>query len=476
MQLKIRSFIVLVCLLFALVLGMVTTQILVAGTVGSDLSGSSLSVDKTSTIAGNTVMYTVSINNSGDTIASNVLVTDTLPSELTYQAGSFNSETSGATTLSYGDTGNVITWTGNVDSLGSATLTYSAQVSDSVLVNDIITNTVEITGTGVLLERSAATTIIDPYLMMMPIIFQPVPDPILNPIVGPTGSGNSWTASWNVPAPEVTGYQVQESQTAEFLNPVQFDVGNTTSKIFTYAPSINNIYCYRVRALVGMIASDWSNTQCTVGNYLDDFSNTSSGWAIRQQDTDDTNNSSYYANGEYVVKIGGRWDYALVSPLAQAPKPPYAIETRISFDQGVDNLHGYGIVFGGNWNGQPCPGNDYKNCFTHYYRFLVVWYGPLDHFRIQLKRIDYNDPVDNVARGVSLVDFKDISVGNSKGYNTWRIEVEENGTIRIFLNGNQVASAVDTTYINSPYFGIMASSDEYLGAEPHVDWYRATKQ
>lgn len=477
MQLKIRSFIVMVCLLLALVFGLVTTQILVAGVAAADLSGSSLSVDKSSTIAGNTVMYTVVISNSGDAVANNVLVTNTLPSELTYQPSSFNSETQGATTLGYGDSGNVITWTGNVDSLGYATLTYSAQVADTVMVNDVITNTVEITGTGVLLQRSVATEIVDSYFLNMPLVFQPVPAPTLNPITGPSAGNNSWTISWNVPAPEVTGYQVQEASTASFSNPTQFDVGNATSDSFSYSSSISNFYCYRVRALVGDLAGSWSNTECTIGNYFDDFSNTGSGWRIRQQDTDDTDNSSYYENGEFVVKIGGRWDYALASPLARAPKPPYAIETRISFDPTVDNLHGYGVIFGGNWNGEACPNSDYENCFTHYYRFLVVWYGPLDHFRVQLKRIDYNDPVDNIGRGVALVDFKDIGVGNSKGFNTWRIEVDADGTIRIYLNGGLVASAVDTTYVNnSPYFGIMASSDEYLGAEPHLDWYRAVKR
>jgi len=310
----------------------------------------------------------------------------------------------------------------------------------------------------------------------MPLIFKSVPPPVLSPISGPTASGNSWTATWSEPAPEVTAYQLQEGISAEFANLVTFDVGNVTSKNFSYSPSINNLYCYRVKAFVGTQSSDWSNVQCTVGNYYDDFSNAGSGWAIRQQDTDDTDNSSYYQNGEFVVKIGGRWDYALASPLAQAPKPPYSLETSIKFDPTVDNLHAYGIVFGGEWNGQPCPDNDYSNCFTHYYRFLVIWYGPDQSFRVQLKRIDYNDAADNVGRGVTLVDYHDIYVGNSKGYNVWRVDVEANGDIRIYLNGSSVVSASDASYISSPYFGIMAASNEYLGAEPHLDWYRATKR
>lgn len=477
MQLRKRSLLVMIYLLLALALGTITTQIIVAGVAGPDLSTSSLSVDKSTTIAGNTVKYTVVVNNTGDTVANNVIVTNTLPDEVTYLADSFNSETVGATTLSHSDSGNVITWSGDVESLGSATLTYSAEVADNVALDQVITNKVEIAGEGELFEQSVGTVVGSSANTFMPLVFQPIPTPVLSSITGPTASSNSWDATWNTPAPEITGYQVQEAQTSSFTNPVIYDVGNVNSRTFSYPATASNYYCYRVRALVGSLAGDWSNVECAVGNYNDDFTNSGSGWMLRQEDTDDTENSTYYENNQFVVKIGGRWDYALASPLAQAPKPPYAIETSIRFDESVDNLHGYGIVFGGNWNGQPCPnGSNYGNCFTHYYRFLVVWYGPLDSFRIQLKRIDYNDTLDNIGRGVTLDGFKDIYVPNSKGFNVWRVEVGADGGIRILLNGSQVMSVNDSTYINSPYFGVMASSDEYLGAEPHLDWYRVIKQ
>lgn len=476
MQQKFRTFTVVACLVLALVFGAVTVRVIVAGSATPDLSGSVLTVDRSSMVAGGSVHYTVVISNSGGVAATGVLVTDTLPAELTYQVGTFVSSTMGATALGYGDSGNVITWTGDVDSLGSVTLSYAADVTDTAMTNDIITNTVQINSSGTVIERSASTTIVDSLDSFFPIVFKSVPAPVLNLITGPTNGSNTLTASWNVPANDVTKYEIEETNSDTFTGATAYDAGTATSKAFAHTASSSNTYCYRVRAWVNTSASGWSNVECAVGNYLDDFLSSSSGWAIRQQDTDDTENSSYYANGEYVVKIGGRWDYALVSPLAPAPKPPYAIETRIKFDPTVDNLHGYGVVFGGNWNGQPCPGTDYSACFTHYYRFLVVWYGPQNSFRIQLKRIDYNDAQDNIGRGVTLVNFKDIFVNDSKAFNIWRVEVDANGTIRVYLNGNQVASAVDSTYINNPYFGVMASSDEYLGAEPHVDWYSAVKR
>ncbi|NJN55179.1 MAG: DUF11 domain-containing protein, partial [Anaerolineae bacterium] len=351
---KFRVFIVMVCLFLALVVSLVTVQVMVAGVSAADLSGSSLSVDKTSTTAGGSLQYTVVISNSGSTAVNGVLYTDTLPTELSYQTGSFASNEMNATTIGYGDTGNVITWTGDVDSLGSVSLSYSADITDTVMVNDIIENTIEITGTGELLTRTTSTTIVDSFYQIMPLIGTSVPAPTLDPVQGPTASGNSWTLTWSEPAPNVTAYQIQEAKTMGFSNPVTYNLGKINTSNFSYAASIDNLYCYRVKALIGTQSSEWSNVNCTVGNYLDDMSNANSGWAIRQQDTDDTENSSYYENGEFIVKIGGRWDYALASPLAQAPKPPYAIESSIKFDPTVDNLHGYGIVFGGNWNGQPC--------------------------------------------------------------------------------------------------------------------------
>ncbi|MCA9918610.1 MAG: DUF11 domain-containing protein, partial [Anaerolineales bacterium] len=468
---------VIICLFLALVAGMATARVMVAQTGTADLSSSTISVSKGTVVAGDSLQYSVVIRNSGDTAVNDVVMTNVLPAEVTYQAGSLTVDEVNAATITYDDSGNTVTWTGNIEGQGSVTINYIVDVASTITPDDMIENVVQISGTDQTIERAASTAGSASYFQILPMVFKPVPTPALNVISGPSASSNSWTLSWSQPITDATAYQLQESHTTDFSNATTYDLGNVSSHLASYTASFNNVYCYRVRAIYGSVYSDWSNVQCAVGNYSDDLSNSGSGWAIRQQDTDDTNNSSYYQNGEYVVKIGGRWDYALASPLAQAPKAPYAIESRITFDPTVDNLHGYGIVFGGNWNGQPCVAATIGNCFTHYYRFLVVWYGPQNSFRIQLKRIDYNDAQDNIGRGVGLVDFRDISVGNSKGYNTWRIEVDADGSIRIYLNGTQVASAKDATYVNnSPYFGIMASSDEYLGAEPHLDWYRVTKR
>ena len=251
-----------------------------------------------------------------------------------------------------------------------------------------------------------------------------------------------------------------------------YDVGNVTTYDFQKSISTENYFCYRVRALTANYYSNWSNVECVAGNYYDDFSSSSSGWDIRRQDTDDIENYNYYENGNYVLEIDGRWDYGLAAPLKPAPTPPYSIKTRVRLES-ADNLNSYGLIFGGDWNGQPCPNADYSSCFNHYYRLNIVWFGSVEYMKLELKRIDYHDPNSNSGRGVELIPFSDIKVGSpTSGWKEWEVKVFPDGTIQVFLGDTLVGQAVDATYVNDyPYFGVFASSNEYLGAEPWFDWY-----
>ena len=94
---------------------------------------------------------------------------------------------------------------------------------------------------------------------------------------------------------------------------------------------------------------------------------------------------------------------------------------------------------------------------------------------MQLKRIDSHSGNNN-ARGETLLSFRDVAVNSpSGGFQIWRIEVGADGLIEIFANGNHIAQRIDTTYIDDPYFGVFAGTDEYLGAEPWYDWYEVLR-
>jgi uncharacterized repeat protein (TIGR01451 family) len=110
----------------------------VSFTIQSANLGVTKTVDKASPNVGDTVTYTVTVNNAGPNNATNVKVTDVLPAGLTFGSanpsqGSYNSTTG--------------LWTvGTVNNGGNATLTITATVN-SGQAGQTITNTAAITGT-----------------------------------------------------------------------------------------------------------------------------------------------------------------------------------------------------------------------------------------------------------------------------------------------------------------------------------------
>jgi hypothetical protein len=310
--------------------------------------------------------------------------------------------------------------------------------------------------------------------LFLPITLVTPPEVILDPIPRPDPS-NSWTLTWAVVGgTSVDEYEVQESHDPAFATFTSLAAGPETTLTRTMPLSTSNVYYYRVRAVTAAGSGPWSNVQYVYGGYRDDFNDPASGWAIRREDTDDHDNNSYYDTGNLRLEINGRWDYQVTSPLALPPTAPYRIDARMMLE-GPDNLHTYGLIFGGNWDGTQCPNADYSSCFQHYYRMTVVWWGAPSTLKFDLKRIDYHDAENNHGRGVTLLEYIDVSVNNpSQTWQDWAVEVYPTGTIKIFVNGSQVGEASDTTYINDPYFGLFSATDEYAGLDTLVDWYQVT--
>ncbi len=459
-------------LVIAMLLVTAVVGTIIASPSAADLESSKKEVNAAQTAPGSSLQYTILLDNSGDQPINTVVMTDVLPSAVNYVSGTLNAEYDQAfpeplTSLTY--TNGIVSWQGSIGQQGAVTITFQAALTDTLIAGDQVTNTVAITGTGYLITRTAVTAIITTTNVFLPIIYKPVPAPFLNVVVRTT-SDNQWDVSWLSPDSAVTKYELEEAQDMSFSNPTRYDMGVGLEKSFSPSATTNNLYCYRARAFIGALVGNWSNVRCVYGNYRDDF-NTDTGWGIRRQDTDDVNNSSYLQNGNFVVKIGGRWDYAIASPLRQAPWQNYRIETSVKLEGGIDNLHSYGLIFGGDWDGNTCPTADYSTCFNQYYRLNVIWTGSPDKMKFNLKRIDYHDPANNSGRGVDLTLFSDVLLGDTSGWNTWAIEVYADGTIKVFANGTLVATAQDATYGSNPYFGVFASDDEYLGSEPWFDYY-----
>jgi uncharacterized repeat protein (TIGR01451 family) len=120
----------------------------------SSLSPSTKTVAPTTASPGDPLNYTITLNNGGAANLTNVQVTDSLPSYLTYINNSLS-----ATGGSYGFNNGVISWNGTINAGQVITVTFAATITDTTPPGAVITNTATISQGGSAFERSAVTTI-----------------------------------------------------------------------------------------------------------------------------------------------------------------------------------------------------------------------------------------------------------------------------------------------------------------------------
>jgi uncharacterized repeat protein (TIGR01451 family) len=444
----------------------------------ADLSNSELLVSDTEASPGDLINYQIIVSNTGG-ISTGVVLTDTLPGGLTIVSDSLSITDDRG---SYQLDNHILTWSDTVFDNEQLEIGFNALISESLQSGTELSNTVEISGAGTRLTLNASTTIITGTLTVVtdtslyfPLMRTPLPIPVLS-LVNPTDMNNNWTIGWSpVQFGGVFQYEVQEDTDPDFTNPQSTILSSsTTSMNVNKSASWKNLYLYRVRVITNNLVGSWSNTLYVVGNYEDNFNDPNSGWILRREDTDTTNNSTFYEDGNFVHRMKSGWDSMIGGPLMPAPQPPYRIESRIQL-QGRDNLHAYGLVFGGDWDGTLCPNNDFTSCYNQYYRLLVLWFGNNDELKYQLKRITSHDEDNGHGRGGTLIGFREVQVNQPSGdWQVWSVEVHPNGDIKIFVNGNQVGETKDTALIDKPYFGSFSAVDEYTGLRAEYDWYKVT--
>jgi uncharacterized repeat protein (TIGR01451 family) len=446
------------------------------------------SVSKNQATAGSTLGYTVVLSNSGTEWAG-AMFTDTLPAGLTYVAGSLT-----VVGGPPGEGGNVITWSGAVNVNTPITLTFSALLDSSLPAGEVITNTaeVEVTATGEVLTVTTTTTIVEQTdtNLYLPLISKPVPVPgpvTLNPISRPNSS-NQWIISWSGGSVHTTGYELQESHTSDFsaVTTYPIDDHNATARQANHPPSFRNVYYYRIRAVGPGGHGPWSGTQMVIGGYRDDFNDNTSGWAIRRTTFIEKVRTWYepYNNGQdnrLIMQVEDSWDWGITSPLAPAPSIPYAIEYRAEIAH-LGNLVSHGVVFGGDWNGQPCPDwssvpgvYQHTNCFNHFYNTNIIWHGPLSLIFEWVDRLVWcpecgGSPMKRLG-DTPWHPITGVPNVNANGANTYRVEVRANG-IRLFANNQQYFQTNHTTWVNEPYFGIFASTDEYSNSTWRINYFQ----
>lgn len=487
-----------------------------AAPTASDLTTSTKSVDKAEALNSDTLVYTIVISNSGNTTASPVNMTDTLPTGLTYVANSFTLvDSASVISDSAGVIGQQATWSGQIGAGGYAEFELKATIGAGVAISTMLTNSVALNDGTSLLARIAATQVVSQtdQFIYLPVIFKPLLPPVINAgSVSADGSNAyKWTISW---AQVDTGgtYEIQESNDSDFSNIISTQTVSGLSKQYSHAPSPFNQYFYRARYKISGSTSPWSNVVNTVGAYRDIFDNNSTGWIKVRQDLDDTQNElRYLSQGWLKMHVRGRWDYFIASSLQPTPAGNYAIESRVKLE-GTGNLNSYGFVLGADWNGDTCPTliphpnplrdaaspelvlnpNEQEesplfapdpetparadekiidNCFNHYYRISMIWKGHPTEYKLQVKRIDYHESPKNQGRGHTLFFSEGIPISDQDGWNSWRVEVRrDTGEFKLFSGTTEVATWTDSTYINEVNWGFWASSDEYLGSDPLYEY------
>ncbi|MCB8953745.1 MAG: DUF11 domain-containing protein [Ardenticatenales bacterium] len=457
------------------------------------LTGSQKQVDLDEAAAAAVLQYTIAISNNAASPVLDAWVTDTLPAELTYITDSLTFPEA-----SYGlYNAGIITWTGIIAPHDWVTITFQATLADDLIAGDMVTNTAMIAGAGAVITRSAATTIIDvpvsdSYMVALPVLSKSFPYVTLNPISRPSAS-NQWLLTWMGMGSGIEGYEIHESHTADFAAFTSYSVGDTTSAQVTQPLSPDNAYFYRVRAVGTFGEGTWSNVQQVVGGYRDDFDDAGTGWTVRRtslwvpEDYDRHPRSTYIDGGYLELMMNDRWDWFVTSPLRQAPTPPYVIEYQAQLVKGAGvppNLVSHGAILGGDWNGDACPeiGNVYEtdNCFNHFYNFNVIYHGP---HKLLFERVDYLDfcpecggsALKRLSYDYSVWFEEESLTGNEPvpNWHTYRIEVRDTG-LTFYVDGVWHGHTSDTSYINDPYFGLFASTDEYRPSHWYVDYYQIT--
>lgn len=276
----------------------------------------------------------------------------------------------------------------------------------------------------------------------------------------PPNYDNQWTLSWNSAGSSVTGYELQESHVADFSSGVQgFTLGKVTQYSVERPIDTENVYYYRIRAKVGGGTGAWSDVLQVVGAYRDSFGDDATGWEMRR--VDNTNYDVLYRSDvdNLQLELGGENNLIIASPLAPALDPPYRIEFTARFGS-VQDRHMLGAVFGADWNGSACPNATFSSCFNSYYLLRIQYVAGVAPFlEYKLKRIDGHDG-DGRPYGPNLIDWTRVDGAAADDWNTWRIEVEPDNDIKIFLGGTRIGLVRDDD-MPSPlplFFGAMGET------------------
>ena len=396
------------------------------------LSGSQKLVDQATAHPGSSLQYTIIISN-GSAITVSASLTDPLPIGLTVEPGSLTATM--ATTLT--ENAQAIAWVGTLAGYEMITISFSAAISSSLSVGESVVNTAVLTGTGQAITLMATTELVNAqlYLPFINRLLPPPSTPILQPIQITCNSDN-WTVNWTSTDTDVM-YELQEAHNAAFTNPTTYNTANLSQPI-NHTASTNNRYYYRVRAIRGTSTSSWSNSVNILGHYLDDFSDSASGWVIGETSISTVG----YSGGEYLIRTkdtGVTNAIFLATSIApEENRTNYSVEADLRWRPTASTEGLYGLVFGSN--------NDASKFY------FAALFPDLQGYRIFF--FDSTLPFEDRLQQVS--DYETSSVINS-GTADNHMRINRIGSnIELIVNGTSLGNWSDSTQLGSTRTGLIA--------------------
>ena len=265
--------------------------------------------------------------------------------------------------------------------------------------------------------------------------------------------------------------------------------GNTNNRLGAYVDNVNLYMSFSLSTYLPFINKAFTPTPTStpvptntptpvpvLDHYRDDFDDPDSGWEMRRTDISNTSDWAvkYRSDEQLELEVDNTSNYIIVSPLVEAPEPPYNIELKARFGTDSDDRHIYGIVFAADWNGTACPNNVYTSCFNKYHWLRVEWdeSDPGNPFLEFMMRRIHSHNANNSPQGVDLLGWKKLNNASPTGWHEWDILVEENGKISISFDDNLVATTTSTTDIGLPYFGVMLETRHEGGAYAKFDYFK----
>lgn len=266
--------------------------------------------------------------------------------------------------------------------------------------------------------------------------------------------------------------------------------GNASNRLGAFLDNVNLYLQYSYDTYLPAIRQDFTPTPTAtpvatvtptptplapVAHYRDNFDDPNSGWAMRRTDITDVNNwgVNYFAQQELELEVGDKESYVIAAPAVLAPQRPYNIEVKARFTTNSKNQHKYGIVFAADWNGKPCPSNNFAACFNKYYVLQVQLKesGGSLHMEYMIRQV-YDHDGNNNPIFVDLKGWTSLGTAATTGWHEWDVFVDDDGTINIAFNDTAVASVSGSTGLDRPYFGVLGATSTNGGAVVRFDYYK----